>query len=85
MALSFTLGPLAPGQIARFELLISEDGDLLGDFALRHLDANPASTTIVTYSGRAMLLPEPGIVLLLGTGLAGLALRCRRPTERRTH
>lgn len=78
MALSFALGPLGAGQVARFEVMISQDGDRLGGFALRHHDVDPASTTVVTYSGRASIVPEPGVLLLLGSGIAGLALR-RRP------
>lgn len=83
MALSFGLGPLGVGQIARFEVMISQDGGRLGGFALRHHDIDPASTTVVTYSGRASIVPEPGALLLLGTGIAGLALRWRpRPQGR---
>lgn len=83
MALSFALGPLGPGQIARFEVMLSQDGDAIGGLALCQLDADPRSTTVVTYSGRASVVPEPGTALLLGAGITGVALRRRAQTERR--
>lgn len=80
MALSFAVGPLAPGQAARFDLLISEDGDALGGFLLRQRDTSPLSTTAITFSGRAAIVPEPGTALLVGLGVTLLArARSRRP------
>lgn len=77
LALSFALGPLAPGEIARFDVLISEDGDALGGFALRQRDVDPRSTTAITFSGAASIVPEPGTSVLLGLGLGALAARRR--------
>lgn len=73
MALSFAVGPLAPGQAARFELLISEDGDALGGFLLRQRDAAIGSPTTITFSGRAAIVPEPATAVLVALGIAGLA------------
>lgn len=73
MALSFAVGPLAPGQAARFELLISEDGDALGSLLLRQRDTSALSDTVITFSGRAAIVPEPGTALLIGLGIALLA------------
>ena len=71
MALSFEIGSLAFGEVARIEILISEAGEALDGIVLTHRD--PANPTTITYSGRATILPEPGTALLLGVGLAALA------------
>jgi hypothetical protein len=73
MALSFGFPSLGAGQIAVIEILISEDGDLLGPFAISHRDLDPSSTTVITYSGSASVIPEPTTALLLGLGLGVLA------------
>lgn len=81
MALSFALGPLNPGQSALVQILLSEDGDRLGSFALTQRDADPASSgTVITFSGA--IVPEPGTGLLVAAGLAGLASRARRAARR---
>jgi hypothetical protein len=82
MALSFALGPLNPGQTARFEILLSEDGDAIGGFAIRQRDVDARSRTVITYSGTASVVtgpgpvspvPEPGAALVFGAGLALVA------------
>ena len=78
MALAFAIPALLPGQTARFELLLSEDGDALGGFRLRQRDIDPLSTTVITYSGVASIVPEPGTALLVAAGAAALAAFARR-------
>lgn len=75
VAYSLALGVLAPGQIARFEILISEDGANLGGLIVRHFDTESALT--VTYSSAASIVPEPASALLLGAGMMILAGRTR--------
>lgn len=84
MALSFAIGPLNPGQTARFEILLSEDGDALGGFAIHQHDVDARSSTVITYSGAASLVsepgpvspvPEPGAALVFAAGLAIVASR----------
>lgn len=73
MALSFDLGPIAVGELARIEILISESGESLGGIVLTHFDAS--NPTAITFSGRASIavVPEPTASVLLGLGLASLA------------
>lgn len=78
LALSFLVGPLAPGQLARFEIMISDDGDSIGGFRLRQRDLDPASTTVITFSGEATIVPEPGTAALVVSGLLGVAAAARR-------
>lgn len=78
MALSFVLNALAPGQVARFELMLSQDGSTLGGFSIAQKDAATGPTTVITFSGAAAIVPEPGTALLLGVGLSLLAARARR-------
>jgi hypothetical protein len=77
MSLSFAIGLLSPGQTARFEILLSEDGDTLGGFAIHQHDVDVRSTTVITYSGAAFVVPEPATALLLGAGMAFVAARRR--------
>jgi hypothetical protein len=78
LALGLTTGPLAPGAIARFTFLISEDGSAIGTFFLRHRDPDPASAdTVITFSGTSAIVPEPTSGLLLSMGLWGLGVGCR--------
>jgi hypothetical protein len=53
MALAFDLGTVRPFERVDIKIVVSEDGDRTGSFALTHRDADPRSQTMVTYSGRA--------------------------------
>ena len=90
MALGFSIGTIGVGQSAVVNLMISEDGDSLGTFAIDHEDNDPAATTRITYSGAFQLnsppgpapaIPEPTGALSFGLGLCllGLVLRQKRP------
>lgn len=74
MALGFQLGDLHPGQVAVIDVLLSDDGDVLGDFALQHFEPNTFSSDTLTISGVAVV-PEPNAMslCLLGFSFAGLA------------
>jgi len=80
MALSFLVASLAPGQTARFDLFVAQNGTATG-FRIDQLDVDPASTTVVTFSGVASVVPEPGTAGLLGLGLTVLASWARRLGE----
>jgi hypothetical protein len=80
MAMSFALGPLGPGETSLVSIMLSQDGDSLGSFAIAHHDADPESRTTITYSGTVGeppppggAIPEPTGAVLFGAGL--LALR----------
>jgi hypothetical protein len=81
MALSFLIASLAPGQTARFDLFVSENGTATG-FRIDQMDVDPASATAITFSGTASVIPEPGTAALLGLGLTVLASRARRLEQR---
>jgi hypothetical protein len=76
LALAFNLGALSPLDVATITLLISTDGDRLGSLALLQYD--DISPDYVTFSGQSRVtghpVPEPGILMLLMSGLIGLAL-----------
>lgn len=93
MALQFSIGTLGVGETAIVEVMISEDGDSLGSFAIDHEDGDPASTTRISYSGAVRLssppdpvpaIPEPGAALSFGLGLWVLARALQRPKHTRS-
>ncbi|MGH0030757.1 MAG: PEP-CTERM sorting domain-containing protein [Myxococcota bacterium] len=81
MALSFSIGSLDPGDLARIQIQLSEDGDGLGPLLLVQSDPLAPGTTL-TYSGQSRIvrasapIPEPGSAVLFVTG-AALLLRRR--------
>jgi hypothetical protein len=85
MALSFEVAPLANGRKTTMEILVSEAGNSIGSFAIRHADVDPGSVTQISYSGRAFSgpIPEPRAALLYGAGLLLVSLSLQR-TRRRT-
>ncbi len=86
MAFSFLFPELAPGEVARIEVMLSEDGDRLGDFAIRQSDTDPSSPTTIDFSGRGILIPipEPGAALLYGLALVLLVRPAMREGTRRS-
>ena len=76
MALSFDFS-LLPGEVALIDILISEDLDAIAPFTITHADADPGSTTTITYSGTATVVPEPGTFGMVGLGVMGLAAKRR--------
>jgi len=81
MALGFELGRLRPGETATVNIMISEDGDTLGEPVLSHYDAGTpgseptpldldddgANGTVITFSGTTRLLPELTNVVVNGS------------------
>lgn len=82
MAVSFALGDLAPGDLARIVISLSEDGDIVGPLGLVQQDPR-ATGTRLSYSGRSEIvrsgspIPEPRSALLFLVGGAVLAARVR--------
>jgi hypothetical protein len=94
MALEFSFAavPLEIGDRATIEIMISEDGDTLGPFAITQSDTDPRSTTAITYSGESsvsgggpgQVIPEPRSLLLFAPGAMILAAGLRRSPRRRS-
>lgn len=84
MALSFQIGSLDPGDLARIQIQLSEDGDALGPLRLVQSDPLALATTL-TYSGQSQVvraaapIPEPGGALLFLVGGTLLFRRNRNP------
>ncbi len=68
MALGFTVTTLGVGQIATFQVLLSDDGSSIGGLALTDQNSGYPGDTL-TMSGRA--IPEPPGIILLGLGSLG--------------
>jgi len=75
MAMSFELGAMNAGDTALIELMISEDGSVLGPFGMTQYDPDSQSTEI-TFSGQAsrggggpqQAIPEPSAALVFALG-----------------
>jgi hypothetical protein len=75
MALSFSTTQLPVNDTFIIDILISEDGALLGSFGITQLDSGPDATgTQITYSGNIgqKSIPEGSILGLIGMGLVSL-------------
>jgi hypothetical protein len=87
MAFGFSLGVIPVGATGRYEILISEDGDAIGSFAIAQYDSQTPSAATVTYSGRASLyspaVPEPSAVLLYAAGFGVVATYLGRSARSR--
>jgi len=91
MALGFDVGTVGVGEIARIEVMVSEDEGRIGSFAIAQRDDAPGSDDVITYSGRSRLIPvrddtgpavpEPTAGLLYGLGVA-VALAAHRRSAR---
>jgi hypothetical protein len=70
-ALQWNLGALQPNETWNIRVGLSDDGSVLSS---RYLQATSASTanTVLTFSGNAQVVPEPGTYAVLGLGLAFL-------------
>jgi hypothetical protein len=90
MALAFALPDLAEGDVAVLRVMLSEDGDHLGDFALAQADSDPRSSDVITFSGSVEIrreqpgepIPEPRAALLFGVGGLLVATRLRHLPSR---
>ena len=69
MALGFSTGDLLDNQIATISIFLSEDGDSISNFSIRHSDSDASSNDQFTFSGVATVttvVPEPSGFALLG-------------------
>ncbi len=85
LALGFTLGEIVPGGFATITILMSDDGDTIGTFALQSFDTNPESFDDLTVSGIAtVIVPEPSTSTLSLFFVAALLVRgaVRRASSR---
>lgn len=77
MSLSFELGSIGPSESAQIQIMISEDGDFVGPFAIEHFDGDPRSETRIAFSGLATSeapIPEPSATALFLLGLLVIRL-----------
>lgn len=76
LALGFTLGDIVPGGFATITILLSDDGDTIGTFALQAYDTDPQSFDDLTVSGIAtVVVPEPSTSALSLIVVVALLLR----------
>ena len=77
MALQLSIAQLGLDETFVVRVMLSEDGDRLGTFAIAHGDSDPQSTTVITYSAAPDVrgaptspIPEPnGALALLAAGV----------------
>jgi hypothetical protein len=75
-ALQWNLAELAPGEIWRINLGLSDDGSTLSPN--RYLIADAGSVGELTFSGDSTVVPIPGAVVLLGSALTILGIARRK-------
>ena len=73
--------PLAALDVATIELILEDTAPTSG-FYLSHTDPDSAETIYFSSTLDIQLIPEPGTMILLGTGLAGLAGLRRRKSKK---